>query len=317
MSQCSNPNCFVHDGEKCCMGEMSPSDCLCWNKSASDAMVDAPENYINPSRVPWSSAALGSSDLVRLYQQGPSILIGLLGAENTGKTTFLAANYSLLLTGHFYDVAGFCGSQTLGAWESIAANTRFTSNNTPSFPPHTPRGLERTPGILHLALKDVKNTVKNIFFTDSPGEWFTRWAIDPDAVDAKGAKWTTSHSDAFFIFADCEKLSSSERGAARRELRAIIERLGESVGKRPVTLIWAKSDINPKEQIKSAIQEALLRNIPHAKEVEVTVNSAKTMLIAVDDLLQKAWSPLNSIHLVEPILQNNPFFAYRGHNEHA
>lgn len=316
MSKCSNSNCFVHEGDTCCMGELNHETCSSWNPNKdvkTSPMID--ENDVS-SRLPWSSAALGHSDLLRMYQQGPSIMIGLLGAQNTGKTTFLAANYLQLLLGEKYETGEFCGSQTLGAWESIASWARINNENQlPSFPPHTPRGVERTPGLLHFGLKDINDVVKNIFLTDAPGEWYTRWAVTGDAVDAVGAKWTALHSDAFIIFADCEKLGGDERSTARRELRMIIERLGESVGLRPTLLVWAKSDKEPSDGIKRAIQRALESNIPHAREVEVTVAKPNSFIKALDLILTEAWTPNFCLPIAEPIMGNTPFIAYRGHHE--
>ena len=316
MSRCSNPNCFVHDGDTCCMGELNHEDCPSWSRSKPTEKSDQERNENNISfRVPWSSSSLGSSDLSRLYQQGPSIFIGLLGAQNTGKTTFLAANYLQLLSGEKYNNFEFCGSQTLGAWESIASWARINNEKQmPSFPPHTPRGVDRTPGILHFGLQDVNDKIKNIFLTDAPGEWFTRWAIDVDAIDAAGAKWTASQSDAFLIFADCEKLAGEERSVARRELRTIIERLGESVGSRPTVLVWAKSDKQPTEGIKRAIQNALERNIPHAKEFEVTVEDPASFARVFESVLNEAWTPKFCEPITEPILGSSSFLAFRGHH---
>ncbi|MDW1986916.1 hypothetical protein R7Q46_21175 [Vibrio sp. 811] len=299
------------------MGELNHEDCPSWSSNIGVDKI-GPEKKENDIafRVPWSSSALGSSDLSRLYQQGPSIFIGLLGAQNTGKTTFLAANYLQLLSGKKYNNFEFCGSQTLGAWESIASWARINNEKQlPSFPPHTPRGVDRTPGILHFALQDSNDKIKNIFLTDAPGEWFTRWAIDVDAIDAAGAKWTASQSDAFLIFADCEKLAGEERSVARRELRTIIERLGESVGSRPTVLVWAKSDKQPSEGIKKAIQRALENNIHHAKEIEVTVEDPASFTIALGSILNEVWVPTFCEPIKEPILGNTSFLAFRGHHE--
>lgn len=299
------------------MGELNHEDCPSWNnnKEASKVVSKNRESEVT-SRVPWSSSALGCSDLLRMYQQGQSIFVGLLGTQNTGKTTFLVANYLQLLSGEKYNNFEFCGSQTLGAWESIASWSRINNEKQlPSFPPHTPRGVERTPGILHFGLQDIQGIVKNIFLTDAPGEWFARWAIDVDAVDATGAKWTASHSDAFLIFADCEKLAGEERSVARRELRTIIERLGESIGSRPAILVWAKSDKQPIEGIKRAIQRALESNIPHAKEFEVTVEDPASFTKVLESILKESWCPAFCEPIAEPIIAYTPFLAFRGHHE--
>lgn len=319
MNRCSNSNCFVHDGEQCCMGELDHKQCSSWN---SDEQVDSTNEQLNErdilSRVSWSSSSLGSADLMTIYHQAPSILIGLLGAHNTGKTTFLAANYLQLISGIGFSSGGFCSSFTLGAWESIASWSRINNDKQlPSYPPHTPRGIERNPGILHIGLKSEEGKVKNIFLTDAPGEWFTRWSINADSIEAKGAKWTAEQSDAYLIFADCEKLSGDDRSTARRELRTIIERLGEVVGKKPAILIWAKSEHKPPEGIKRAIQRALADNVPHAAELTVTVTEPISFHKALDSLLSASWHPPKRQKITEPVIKNTPFHAFRGHNENT
>lgn len=319
MTRCSHSNCFAHDGEQCYMGELDHEECASWIK---DEQVNNSSNNSGerdaPSRVSWSSSSLGSVDLTAIYQQSPSILIGLLGAHNTGKTTFLAANYLQLISGDSYSSGGFCSSFTLGAWESISSWARINNDNQlPSYPPHTPRGMERNPGILHLGLKPDEGKVKNIFLTDAPGEWFTRWAIDSNLMEAEGAKWTADHSDAYLIFADCEKLCGEDRSTARRELRTIIERLGEVVGTKPTILIWAKSEHQPPDGIKRAIQRALADNLPQATELEVTVKEPSTFKSALDALLVAAWHPPKCQKIMEPVIKNTPFHAFRGHNENT
>lgn len=319
MSSCSNPNCFVHDGEQCCMGELNHQECSSWKsgEQANNAPKPSSKKDI-PSRVSWSSSSFGSADLTTIYHQVPSILIGLLGSHNTGKTTFLAANYLQLISGNSYQTGNFCSSFTLGAWESIASWARINNEKQlPSYPPHTPRSVERSPGILHIGLKSNESRVKNIFLTDAPGEWFTRWAIDSNSVEAQGAKWTAEHSDAYLIFADCEKLCGTDKSTARRELRTIIERLGEVVGNKPTILIWAKSEHQPPDGIKRAIQRALTDNVPHAIEFKVTVEKPNTFRDALNTLLTAAWSPPKCRKIADPVIKNTPYYAFRGHNENT
>ena len=316
MGSCANDFCYADKGEQCALGEMSKTECSCWNASTDKQGENTP-NTLEPdaARVPWSSSALGSVDVARLYQQGPTILVGLLGAENSGKTTFLASIYLQLLAGSELNEHVFCGSQTLGAWESIAAYCRLDSTGYPSFPPHTPRSIERTPGILHFNMGDCRGVTKNLLFTDSPGEWFNHWALEPNSSDAQGAKWTVKHSDIFLIFADCEKLSGPQRGAARKELRAIISRLAETVSNRPVIFVWAKSDKPAKESIRQTIQASLEESIPHAVEVEVSVDKPQSMLLATEGMLKLSWVKATPQSIIEPIINNNAFLSFRGHHE--
>jgi hypothetical protein len=269
------------------------------------------------SGVLWSSAAFGCSDIVHLSHQGNTTLIGVLGAPNSGKTTFLMANYLQLLAGEKLSCGDICSSFTLGAWESIASFARYGNNNNQlsSFPPHTPRSTERSPGMLHLGMRLNDERVKNLLLTDAPGEWFSRWSINSDAKEAQGAKWTVDHSDAFLVFADCEKLCGQQRGSARNEVRQIIDKLGTQAGERPVLLIWAKSDHTPSDDIKTTITDALSRALPNARQCSVTKENPVSFIQALNQLLETVWRPDLNHPIFEPVMKHTPFYAFRGHHE--
>lgn len=309
--QCSNPNCFVDDGEACPLG-MQLLDCPHWSTGESNPEA-APSPLQTSARVPWSGSALGLADLTNLVPRGRSILIGVLGAHDAGKTTLLTGNYLQLLRGQPLADARFAGSRTLGAWESLAAWTRFDdAARAPSFPPHTPRGTSRIPGLLHIALRGPRDELRDVLLTDAPGEWFTRWSIQEDAPDAKGARWIAQHADAFLVLADCLRLCGSQRGRARNEIRQLLERLGNHVGNRPTNFVWAKADHRPPDGIRDAIRHSLKVLIPHATEVESSTAQRQTITSALEAALRPAWTPPRARPVVEPILQHQPFAAFRG-----
>jgi hypothetical protein len=258
------------------------------------------------------------ADLANLVPRGRSLLIGVLGAHDSGKTTLLAGNYLQILKGSLLADAHFSGSRTLGAWESLAAWIRFDeATRSPSFPPHTPRGTSRVPGLLHLALRNSKNEFRDVLFTDAPGEWFTRWSIQEDAPEAAGARWVARHADAFLLLADCVRLNGSERGQARNSVRQLIERLGNHANKRPTVFVWAKSDHKIPEAIQSTLRETLKRNIPHATEIESNTQCADTLVSALDSAIRAVWYPPFAGPVAEPVIEYNPFAAFRGFNENS
>ena len=321
MSQrCSNTLCYVHDGELCALGEMQHTECTAW---AGQSAESEPEPTTPPSaqasaRVPWSGSALGLADIAHLTPRGRSIVVGVLGAHDAGKTTLLIGNYLQLLQGRTLAGAQFAGSRTLGAWESLAAWTRFDdAARPPSFPPHTPRGTSRVPGLLHLALRGANDEFRDVLLTDAPGEWFSRWAVTVDAPDAEGARWVVNKADAFLVFADCQRLSGSERGTARKDLRELLERLGNHVGYRPTVLVWAKDEHEPSEGIRNAIRQALNAQIPHASEASTSTNRPESLMSALATVLAATWTPALAQPIVEPIHHHQPFAAYRGHHAHT
>lgn len=312
---CRNPNCHVDDGESCDLGELNHLDCPQW--SAQPEGEPEPKATASPAaRVPWSGSALGLTDLANLTPRGRSILIGVLGAHDAGKTTLLTGCYLQILRGECLAGASFAGSRTLGAWESLAASMRFDdAPRMPTFPPHTPRGTSRVPGLLHIALRGSHREHRDVLLTDAPGEWFTRWAIREDASDAAGAQWTARYADAFLVLADCERLGGPKRGEARSSTRQLLERLGNHVGARPTALIWAKSDKSPASSVQASIRESLYDSMPHATERECSTEKPGSLLLAVEEVLQRAWTPERSRPVVEPVVRYQPFAAYRGSHE--
>lgn len=318
--RCTNQNCFVHEGETCHLGEMAHTQCASWSATTPETEADAAIPAATSARVPWSGSALGLADIANLSPRGRSILIGVLGAHDAGKTTLLTGNYLQLLLGESLADARFAGSRTLGAWESLAAWTRFDdAARPPSFPPHTPRGTGRVPGLLHVALRNAEGEFRDVLLTDAPGEWFTRWAVKEDAPEAEGARWLVRNADAFLVFADCKRLADSNntRGTTRDELLQLLERLGNHVADRPTALVWAKDDIKPNADIRTAILRVLAKQIPHALEVSCSTNQPDSLTKALEAVLCPAWTTPQACRIVEPILHQQPFAAFRGHHAHA
>ncbi|MCY1055742.1 hypothetical protein [Nannocystis sp. SCPEA4] len=237
----------------------------------------------------------------------------MLGAHDAGKTTLLTGNYLDLLRGGRLADARFIESRTLHAWEALAAWVRFDdAARRPSFPPHTPRGTSRVPGLLHLALRGPRDEFRDVLLADAPGEWFTSWAIQEDAAAAAGARWVVEHADAFLVLADCSRLAGPGRGSARKDIRTLIERLGNHVGDRPTTLVWSKADHTPNDAIREQIRQALRTSVPHAREVETSTTNRRTLVNALEAALRPAWIPPRARALTEPVLDHQPFAAFRG-----
>lgn len=318
--RCSNPNCYVHEGESCVDGHLGYlTECEHYRSGVADKKIkeDQTTPIVSGARVPWSGSTLGLADLITLLPRARSILVGVLGAHDAGKTTLLLGNYLNCLRGSAIAEGEFCGSWTLGAWEALAAWSRFDdAARKPHFPPHTPRGTSRAPGLLHLALRRKDQSFRDVLLSDAPGEWFTRWAINENAPDAEGARWTVEHSDTFLVIADCDRLSGPERGSARTDLRQLLERLSGYVGTRPVVLVWTKTDKKPLAEltpgIRDSIQRALREAIPHAIEMTTTVSHPESLTDVVSSAVNSVWESDRCRPLLEPVLHHQPFSAFRG-----
>lgn len=313
--RCGNQHCFVHEGESCPLGELPVETCQGWLAGAELADAVSRVEIEAAVNVPWSGAALGTSDLFNLFSYRRPVMIAVVGAHDTGKTTILVGSYLAMMKGSTLGGAAFSGSKTFEAWESLAAWVRL-EKGSPSFPPHTPRGTGRVPGLLHVALRNSQDAYRDVVFTDAPGEWFSSWAVNEDAEDAKGAQWIAANADAFMIVADSKRLAGSERGTARKELRQLVERLGRHVRGRPVVFVWAKSDQQPVDTIRDSIRAALREHLPHASEAASTTNLPATLNEAVGSAVALAWnaSPFGR-PLILPRGAMVPFDAYRGHHE--
>jgi hypothetical protein len=238
------------------------------------AGVEATPAELTGRRVSWTGSAMGLSDLEPLAARSRLLFIGLAGVANAGKTTFLALLYSLLRQGQSVPGYQFAGSHTLPGWEILAGFLTFEDgSNQVTFPPHTSRNAGRVPGLLHLALKDEDGNLRDVIFTDAPGEWFNEWRNHQTAELAAGAAWIHQQGDGFLLFADCEELIGPDRGTARNQLQMVADRLLDQLGTRPLGLVWAKSDFGEvRPTIRESIQQRILSATPpNYREFAVSV----------------------------------------------
>jgi hypothetical protein len=318
MRRCALSHCYVHEGQSCAEGELDPKRCQHWSPADAAPEPATPTPSTEGAGVPWSSSALGPDDLLLLTPRSRTIVVGVLGAHDAGKTTLLTAAYLHLLRGKSLANAHFAGSRTLGAWESLAAWTRFDdAARPPTFPPHTPRGTSRTPGLLHLALRGADEQHRDVLLTDAPGEWFAEWSRHEEAHGAAGARWIARHADVFLVFADSVKLQGQQRGTEREALRQLLERLGNHVGTRPTTLVWSKHEEAPPDGIRNAILATQQKCVPHAQTCAATVTDPGSLTRALESVLLSVWAPPAAHPVVPPVVDHRPFAAYRGNHERA
>lgn len=274
-NKCSNPNCHAPD-VTCIEGHDDYHECPNWSKTNivedenTDVTIKEPVEPDASRAVSWTGNSFGLEDLNIIAERSNPYLIGIIGASNAGKTSFLCMLYTLLYNGKNIENYQFAGSYTLISWENIANNFRFNGNSSPTFPPHTTSQAGRINGLLHLSLKN-NNDFKDVIFTDAPGEWFSKWAEDVDNSSSMGARWIHQYANVFLLFIDCQKLTieSKNRGKERAEVIRIIKRLNQNLGNRPVAVIWSKyEDYEVSDQIEKKIKRAL-KDIPNYKEFEV------------------------------------------------
>lgn len=270
--------------------------------------------------LPWSGNSLGTVDLQFVAGRSRPTLIGIVGAEAAGKTTLLITLYLLLSQGRRLSGRRFAGSYTLGGWENLAHYLRWKPNQVPTFPLHTPFNAGRTPGLLHLAFRRNDGALEDVLLTDAPGELFTRWAVDKTATELDSARWIARHADAFLFLIDSKSLAGPRRGEARTNTLALAERLGSEIGRRPVAVVWAKSDVEVKESIKTALVNSFDRVFSLHREFYISVEGkGGTTKVTEHSFLELlSWSlttPRNAQEdrlVLPPQGTDDAMFAYRG-----
>lgn len=279
MKSCKMEDCRPHEDKFCLVdGCDSYTDCSNYLNNNEDAIeeegqekkqADA-EEYATV--IPWTGNVLGLKNLSFLTMVNTPIIIGVAGMAGSGKTTFLAALYCLLRRGDQIGDFTFAGSLTLTGWENIAWYLSWKKKHQIEYPPHTSRGAGRVPGLLHLTLKDASGKKTELIFTDAPGEWFAAWATNKNADNAKGARWVDQVADAFLLFADCEELSDPlKKGIARRNIKALLDRIANPQANVPLGLIWAKSDKKTTAKKEQINQFTRKKAIPIYQDFEVSV----------------------------------------------
>lgn len=272
MNKCTRETCFVPD-TGCDLGHAVLSKCPVW---CGTARADAPTDDLSDEvLLPWSGSALGLADLGFVSGRARPLVIGVVGAQNAGKTTLLGAWYLLLGRG-LADLGDrrFAGSYSLSGWEAVAGAMRWPPGHAPRFPPHTTSRGGRAPGMLHIALRDEDHgRLVDYLFTDAPGEWFQKWAVNTDSQEGVGARWISDYADAFLVVADREALSGEAMGSARGSLQLLARRLSSELRERPVALVWTKADVEIAPAMDTAVRKAVFDVMPNAAEFSVSVVS--------------------------------------------
>lgn len=308
--RCVHESCFPDTA--CALGHLDRSVCEHWTQPE----VGAGESIVAPrepaSDIPWNGYALGTSDLAILGGRGQPLVVGLIGPPDSGKTSLLAFVYMWLLEHGTLGDWQFASSWTLGGWESVVRNCRWMGAPPPSFPPHT-SSSGRHPGILHVALRHRDtNVVRDVLFTDAPGEWFSQWSRAPGNPAAAGARWVVERADVLFVLLDSASLADPTKlPATRRATRDIIERVGaESLC--PVVVVWTKSDVAVPAAIQDALGYACSEFVPAASTTATTVADPTTICACFVHGLVSASHPVPAPTIREPRRSDDPFLAFRG-----
>jgi GTP-binding protein EngB required for normal cell division len=296
-------------------------ECPNFDKTLSQLPVDSKSKGANATVIPWSGIALTPDNIDILSHRSSPLLIGLIGAANAGKTSYLGMLYTLFFNGKKFNEWDFAGSYTLIAWEAQAKGLKIEANGKVAFPNPTPSNPDYY-SLYHLALKKDKQLF-DILFADSSGEVFTKWAAETDNSEAENAKWIYENSDAFIFFVDCEALIQG-RGRAKNSISQMADQISAGLKNRPVVIVWSKADKikDIPTRIKEAVDELIADNF-HDAPVFYISNFSKSAddemcyvnnLAATETILNKLTKPAKlNISPVVP-MANDFFLDYHGKN---
>ena len=275
VSECSKQEC--NEGDECLFGILDRTTCEHW-KTTVETTVEETLVEQDSQTAPWHGDAFSKADINLVSIQRRPHLIALIGPHNAGKTTYLAAIHLLCLRQPLLPESSFAGSLTLRGWQRIIRPMQYPRDkNLPlGYPPHTPNSNERVPSLLHYTFRGAGDgSMRDVLFTDAPGEWFKSWAGNPDESMFPGAVWTVRNADTFLFFVDSEQLSGKDAGVARNTIESMAMRLAEERNGKPVGIIWSKADVPVDDVIRGQIETILSRELPDAISFQTSVKPSK------------------------------------------
>ncbi len=309
--RCKHENCFPDT--TCALGHFDRKDCEYWQNQDVGEEELAKQPDVPTNDIPWNGYALGTSDLTILSGRGRPFLVGLIGPPDSGKTSLLAYLYMWFLKHGTIGDRRFAGSWTLGGWESVVQYCRWTGDPPPAFPPHT-SSAGRHPGLLHVTLRHASSgVIRDVMFSDAPGEWFTQWARVPGDPTAVGARWLIRHSDVLLLLIDSAALADVDKlPQTRRATRDLIERTSAQNARRPLFVVWTKDDIRVPNAVRAGIERTCSDFLPWADSCKTTVSAPETIERCFIRAILAAEGVRTQFNAVEPRHSNDPFLAFRG-----
>ena len=164
-----------------------------------------------------------------------------------------------------------------------------------------------------MALRNKKGMVRDVLFTDAPGEWFTVWAKAPDHEGAGGARWVIEHSNVILLLVDGSALANEETlPQARRATRDLTERVGALASHIPLGFTWTKTDVEPSVVTRDTIERARSQFAPTSEVWRTTIEAPATIAEVLSQAIDIGASQRDLPKLEEPRYDGDPFLAFRG-----
>jgi hypothetical protein len=274
-NKCSNKECTAPKGLCANNGTVEYDCCIDWKHNIDSDTEEASKKKGSKSKnLIWSGLELQPNDIDLVSHRGKPVIVGIIGAANAGKTSYLGMLYTLLYNGKRFKNWNFVGSYTLIGWEKLAMYLRLKPNGTVDFPEPTPSNPDYY-SLLHMALRK-ENDFYDLIFADSSGEVFTQWSKNVDDINVENARWVYKNSSAFIFFVDCGALIE-RRGQEKQRIVQLAAQVSKNLGARPIAVVWSKSDLmsDIRENIKTAVTSSLKQFFPDADVIEISNYSKK------------------------------------------
>jgi Double-GTPase 2 len=252
---CSNKDCTVAATGKCVLLHTPLETCPHYTavpeglekskETKQDTFEAVPETGEGGRRF-YSGFELGTSDAAEIMGAKYGTLIAVLGQYDVGKTCFLASLYLMTACGVGLPGLAFAGSLTLNGFEARARRLRqWKGGALPTqLADHTVLADERTPAIMHLALKETQGEKRrfDLLITDLPGEWSTDLVKDVGTAQRFAF---LGRADGIVVTLDGPMLAGTERHAAAYDAKLLLTRLSQTLNvdrSTPLVLMVTKSD---------------------------------------------------------------------------
>lgn len=290
--KCETAACTADAIGKCHVGNDSPEECPNW-RPISKVIIQEKSVTRQKFEVPWSGEDFKLTDIEKISRRSSPNIIGIAGHEDSGKTSFLGALFTLLANGHALKEHTFSGSETLLRWEYLIRKLRFDTGKV-SFPPPTPSGGDYF-SFLHLMLKSSSGKAKDILFADLSGEVFSQWTVDVNSSNVGNVRWLTNFSNGFIFFVNAKTIAE-RRMAGVNDILDMAHRLKDSIDGKPVVGVWSKADeISKVKEQHTEIIERELKSLFNQKEIPQISNF-------LDVQANPDSKSLNNLHLLDELL---------------
>jgi len=222
--ECSNPDCDFTSSGKCVEG-YATGECPHGTSISLDDIPEADEPSISsaqpePAIVLASGEALDRAQTSLMQRRRTSKSIGVIGPNDSGKTSMIAGVYDLLQEGPISG-ASFAGSATLVGFEKVCHLARAVSRRVVPHTERTSRGADAT--FFHLDLRHERAELTSLFISDRSGEDYLSVT---DQISQANEFFEIRRADCVTLLVDGAQLADSRQ---RHEVRAASPQIVEAM----------------------------------------------------------------------------------------